>query len=142
MYTFLNSAHSGLRWLVLLSILSALIFSLINIKKSGIEKPQKMAYLFSLVFCHIQLLIGIVLYFISPKVNFENTFSNPASRFFTVEHTIGMLLAIALITIGYSKSKKSQRHKTIFIFYLFAFVIILASIPWPFRTELGVVDWF
>ncbi len=142
MYTFFNSAHSGLRWLVLLSIMGALIFSLTNIKKTGIEKPQKLTYLFSLIFCHLQLLIGLVLYFISPKVNFDNTFANAASRFFTLEHTVGMLLAVTLITIGYSKSKKSQRHKTVFIFYLFAFVIIMASIPWPFRTELGVVDWF
>ena len=126
-------AHSGLRWLVLLSILIAIIFSIINLSKSEIQKKQKIVYLIALIFSHIQLLIGLILYFTSTKVLFSSdTMSNKIVRFFTVEHTLGMIIAIALITIGYSKSKKMQSHGKIALFYSIALLLILVSIPWYF----------
>ena len=139
----LVSAHSGLRWLVLLSLLVAILVAFLSRKNNSIEKKQKISYLLALVFSHIQLLIGIVLYFFhSGKVVFSSeTMSNPITRFFTVEHLLGMVIAIALITIGYSKAKKQQSNKKIFSFYLIALVIIFASIPWPFREALGVMNW-
>jgi hypothetical protein len=58
----------------------------------------------------------------------------------------GMILAIALATIAYSKSKKiedhNKKHRIVMMGYTFALIIILASIPWPFRTNLGVTTWF
>jgi hypothetical protein len=56
-----------------------------------------------------------------------------------------MLVAIVLITMGYSKSKKAatdaEKFKKIKVFYLIGFILIVASIPWPFRTALGG-SWF
>jgi hypothetical protein len=56
-----------------------------------------------------------------------------------------MLIAVVLITIGYSKSKRAntavEKFKPIKIFYLIGLIIILASIPWPFRANLGGA-WF
>ena len=139
----LVSAHSGLRWLVLISLLVAISIAFFSRRKKSIEKNQKISYLLALILSHIQLLIGFVLYFFhSGKVAFsKDTMSDPVSRFFTVEHLLGMVIAIAVITIGYSKAKKQQSNKKIFSFYLIALVIIFASIPWPFREALGVMNW-
>ena len=66
-------------------------------------------------------------------------------RFFTMEHLVMMLLAITLITMGYSGAKRmsdsKRQHKRIFTFFLIALILILASIPWPFRTALGAHNW-
>lgn len=135
-------AHSGLRWLVLLSILTAIIVSILNLQRSEIQKKQKMIYLIGLIFSHTQLLIGIVLYYTSEKVVFASeTMGDKIVRFFTVEHSLGMILSIILITIGYSKSKKMQSHRKIAWFYSVALLLIIVSIPWPFR-DLGVFNWF
>jgi hypothetical protein len=62
-----------------------------------------------------------------------------------MEHLVGMLLAIVAITIGHSKSKKgvdaAAKFKAIKVWYVLAFILVLAFIPWPFRTELGA-GWF
>ena len=77
----------------------------------------------------------------SPKVQFsENTMSNGLLRFFTMEHTLMMLIAIILVTIG-NRMAKTGNAKRVFWYYFIALVIILAAIPWPFRTELGA-GWF
>ena len=66
---------------------------------------------------------------------------NPVTRFYSVEHISMMLLAIAIVTIGYVRAKKHEalpaKGKTTFWYYLIALIIMLASIPWPFRAELG-----
>jgi hypothetical protein len=70
----------------------------------------------------------------------------PFSRFFTVEHTLGMLIAIILIHIGKAQARKQisdkAKHKRTLIFYLLALLIILASIPWPFRQVGAGSHWF
>jgi hypothetical protein len=92
--------------------------------------------LFTMISMHVQLLIGLALFFMSDKVNFSQM-KDAMYRFFSVEHTTMMLIAILLVTIGHSKSKKAteeaKKHKTIFIFYGLALLLVLAAIPWPFR---------
>jgi len=140
MYNGLLAAHSGLRWVVLILLLAA-IFNAFSKKKSGVWSPKdKKIALFTLIFTHIQLLIGLVLYFQSPKVSFASgVMSESIARFYTVEHISLMLIAIALITVGYSKSKKAatdaKKFGAIATFYLVGLILILASIPWPFRIE-------
>jgi multisubunit Na+/H+ antiporter MnhB subunit len=67
------------------------------------------------------------------------------ARFYGVEHILMMIIAVVLLTIGYSKSKRqelaSKKHSTVLIFYGIALLLILVSIPWPFRAELGG-NWF
>ena len=86
---------------------------------------------------HVQLVLGLVLYFISPKVNFDQI-SNSLTRFYTIEHTVGMLLAIVLVTVGRSRSRRMSgdalKHRTVAIFYGIGLLLILVSIPWPFRN--------
>lgn len=146
MYEILKSAHSGLRWLVLATLIIAIVNSL-GKTKGGItfSARDKRKALFALIFTHIQFLIGIVLYFISPKVVFDGaSMKSDVLRFFLVEHSVMMLLAVVLITVGYSKAKRTamdgKKFKSIMIFYLIGLLIILAAIPWPFRALGG--SWF
>lgn len=143
MNEILNFTHSGLRWVVLILLLMAIINAFIA---GSYEKRHKMINLFAMVTLHIQLLIGIVLYFISDRVKFFDGWMKEASyRFYGMEHAAGMILAIACITIGYVKSKKgntsSEIYKPIKLFYIIGLILILASIPWPFRSNLGG-SWF
>ena len=97
------------------------------------------------MFIHIQLLLGLVLLFISPKVNFSpDSWSNAAVRFYTMEHSLMMIIAVVLVTIGGAKMKRIEnytgKYKTMLIYNAIALLIILAMIPWPFRG-LGA-GWF
>ena len=135
----INHLHSGLRWVVLI----LLIWAIANaFSAKYFEKKQKMVNLFAMVTLHIQLVIGLIQYFTSAKVQFsEGWMQNPLLRFYGMEHLAGMLLAIILITIGYSKAKRKEndadKFKVIRLFYSIGLIIILLSIPWPFRANLG-----
>jgi ABC-type xylose transport system permease subunit len=145
MYEILKHTHSGLRWVALILILWA-IFNSITAKE--FTKREKLVNLFSMVSLHTQLILGLILYFISDKVKFfDGWMKEPAGiyRFYGMEHLAGMVIAIALITVGYVKSKKgnspAEIYKPIKLFYIIGLILILASIPWPFRANLGGA-WF
>lgn len=131
-------AHSGLRWIVLVLLLWAIVNAFIKTGKNTFTPGDKKLYLFTLIFIHLQLVLGIVMYFMSAKVNFEVMFENKMFRFFGLEHTVGMLIAIALFTIGYVKAKKAsdanKKHRIVRNYFLIALIIIIAMIPWPFRN--------
>jgi len=138
MYSALIHSHSGLRW-ILLILLVVTIFTAFG-KRDGkvpLSAGDKKLSLFTLIATHLQAVIGLLLYYVSAKVEFSaNTMSSPTFRFFTVEHTLMMLIAIVLITMG-NRHAKAGNAKKLFSFYLIALIIILAAIPWPFRTALG-----
>lgn len=146
MYNGLLHAHSGLRWLVLFFIIWALIQAISGfLGKRDYTKADRISALLALNFCHIQFLVGLILYFISPKVAFaEGMMKNDVLRFFTMEHVLMMVIGIALISIGFRSAKKLEeagaKHKKVMIFYSIGLLIILAGIPWPFRN-LGA-GWF
>ena len=135
----INHLHSGLRWVALI----LLIWAIANaFSAKHFEKKHKLINLFAMVTLHIQLVIGLIQYFTSAKVQFSTDWmQNPLLRFYGMEHLAGMLLAIILITIGYSKAKRkvndADKFKVIRLFYSIGLIIILLSIPWPFRANLG-----
>ena len=142
-YSIIKNLHSGFRYIVFVLVVVAIIQSLIGLlgKKPYIEVNRKIN-LFALISAHTQLLIGIVLYFISPYVQFNSgTMKNETTRYFTVEHWVMMLIAIILITVGYSKSKNKvlpeAKHKTIAIFYFIAFLVIVGAIMAGHLPVLG-----
>ena len=145
MYTGLLHAHSGLRWVALI----LLIYSIINAfqkKNSGAftNKDRKLS-VFTLMSIHIQFVIGLILYFISPKVSFASGFmKDTILRFYAMEHILMMLIAVVLITVGHVKAKKAsedaKKFKLISTFFLIALLLIIAAIPWPFRNLGGA--WF
>ena len=138
MYTGLVHTHNGLRWVVLLLLVAAVFVAARRWQgnKSFTEGNRKL-YLFTLISVHLQLVLGLLLYFISPKVNFDGL-ANRVIRFYTVEHITIMLIAITLITVGYSRSKRAtgdtQKHRLVALFYAFGLGLIVAAIPWAFRN--------
>lgn len=143
LYKILTSSHSGWRWVVLILLLAAIVKAFSGWKKrKDFTAGDKKLAMFAMIAFHLQWTFGLILYFISPKVAFiEGFMKNSMLRFYGLEHLLGMTIAFVLITIGHSKSKKMEegpeKFKKIFVFYLIALIIILASIPWPFRTALG-----
>lgn len=133
-YSIFRQLHSGFRYIIFVLLIAAIIQSLLGwLNRKPYTELNRKINLFTLISAHTQLLIGIVLFFISPNVQFNaNTMKNDTTRYFTVEHWVMMLIAIVLITIGYSKSKKivmpESKHKTIAIYYLIGLLIIIGTI--------------
>lgn len=142
MYPGLQHAHSGLRWIALLLILWVIITAIQGLGKSahanaGLRRPS----LFAMISVHLQAVLGLGLLMMSTKVMFSGEMmKSPVHRFFTMEHTLMMVIAIVLITIGHGKAKAGLAKPTLW-YYLIALLLILAAIPWPFRAELGG-SWF
>jgi len=133
-------AHSGLRYVVLALLIAAIFVAYSNWKNRS-EGDSKI-YLFAFISTHVQLLLGLVLYTMSAKVNFS-LISEKVFRFYSIEHVFMMIIAIVLITVGRIRSKKltgAAKHKTVLYYYALGLIIILAAIPWPFRN-LGAA-WF
>ncbi|MFY0253791.1 hypothetical protein ACDQ55_07520 [Chitinophaga sp. 30R24] len=144
--------HSFLRWAIVLAGLWAVIRSLKGVAgKTPFTATDSKAGLFFMILCDIQLLVGLLLFFWASPLstaglsNMGAAMKNPVLRFFTVEHEVMAIIAIALVHIGKSKIKKAatdaQKHKLGLIFFGLAFLLILALIPWPFREVLGK-GWF
>jgi hypothetical protein len=142
MYRAIYYLHSYWAYMVILVVFLATINALIGVfsKKPYGAKDFRIS-LFALICTHLQLLIGLILFFVSPKIVWfsENVdmgliMKNSTMRMYNVEHPLLMIIAIALITIGYSKHKKklssAPKFKTLAIFYTLAFAAILAMIPW------------
>lgn len=131
MYSILKSAHSGWRYIVLILLVIAVINALAGWfgKKTYTEGNRKLN-VFTLISAHIQLLIGLVLYFFSPFTKLP--MSDAIGRYFKAEHTAMMIIAIVLITVGNAKSKRVSdavdKHRNIAIFFGLALVLIIVSI--------------
>ncbi|WP_396165189.1 hypothetical protein [Flavobacterium sp.] len=136
MYDFLQKFHSGWAYLALLLLVITVLNSVIGLssKKEFTEKDRKIA-LFGLVFIHIQLLVGLILYFVSPLGKASlGQMSDASLRLTSLEHPLINIIAIVLITIGWSKHKKAatseSKFKSIAVFYGLGLVLIVARIPW------------
>jgi len=136
MYHFIQKFHSGWAYLALLLLVIAVINSFIGMssKKVFTDKDKKIA-LFGLIATHIQLVVGLLLYFISPLGSASfGVMAESDLRLTWLEHPLINIIAIVLITIGWSKHKKAEtgttKFKSIAIFYFFGLLLILSRIPW------------
>lgn len=145
MYTGFQHLHSGIAYIVLAVLLFSFIYALINFlqKKPFTEKVRK-ASLAGLIAVHLQLLIGLVLYVISPLglSNFSGEAMGDAmSRLYMLEHPLTMIIGIILITVGYSKAKRgtgdATRYKKLLIYYGVGIALILLRIPWSVWPPIG-----
>ena len=145
MYTGLLHLHSLLRWVILILLLEGIYQAFA--KNKGLQKVS----LFLLISAHITLLLGLYQWIFSKTVGLKvlienmggmgNVMKNSFSRFWAVEHFIGMLVAIVLITIARGKAKKDNYDAAKWL-YLIALILILASVPWPFREVGAGRTWF
>ena len=145
-YSFLVHFHSITRWLLLLGLVLSIITAFyFFIAKKETGKSVRQIHFFTGTISHIQLLLGFVLYFISPRVVFSSeTMKYAATRFYAMEHVTMMVIAIVFITIGMMRARRAKTAKkyfwSIFLFYLIGLLLILSAIPWPSGKIPG--GWF
>ena len=136
----MKEIHSYWAYLVLIMCIFSVINAILGLskKREFTDKDMRIG-LFTLIVSHIQLLIGLAWYFMSPwykalKEDAASVMANKELRLLAVEHPITMILAIVLITIGWSKHKKkttdSAKFKTFVIFYGIGLLLMLSKIPW------------
>ena len=138
MYHILQKAHSGWAYIVLLLLVFAVVNSLVgkSSKKEFTAKDRKIA-LFALIATHLQLVIGLILYFVSDlgyKQLSGAAMKNAELRLTVLEHPLVNIIAIVLITVGWSKHKKAANNESkfnsIFVFYGLGLLLILSRLPW------------
>ena len=154
MYTGSLHLHSLLRWVMvgLLIFLTLRSFMGRSDGRAFTTQDRKMV-LFLMISAHLQLLIGLYQYFVGTwgikqfdSLSMGEVMKNPMSRFFAVEHLTTMLIAIVLITVANSASKKAVEDKAkwnrLFWLLSIAFVLIMVGVPWPFRVIGMGRSWF
>lgn len=141
MYAILKNIHSYWAFFVLIILVLAIAnaFSGMGSKKSFENKDLRIS-LFGLIFSHIQLLIGLILYFVSPwfaqwsNLGIGGVMKDPQARLYLVEHLTTNIIAIVLITLGWSLHKRQTEDRKKFsrigIFYLIGLLLLLSRIPW------------
>ncbi len=139
MYEFIQKFHSGWAYLALLLLVIAVLNSVIGmVSKKEFSSKDRTIALLGLIAAHIQILVGLVLYFVSEvgmkAFSNEGAMKNPALRLTMLEHPLINIIAIVFITIGWSKHKKvtssEAKFKPISIFYGVGLLLILSRIPW------------
>lgn len=141
MYQIIQTVHSYLAYVVLALLFFAVanaIIGLVGKKMFTLEKDFRIS-LFTLILSHIQLVVGLLLFFISANgLQAIQTLGmgglNAAARLLAVEHPFINIIAIILITIGWSRHKKfmeaDKKFKSIALFYGLGLLLILSRIPW------------
>ncbi|GAA0872959.1 hypothetical protein GCM10009117_21060 [Gangjinia marincola] len=142
MYTALKHAHSGWAYIVLIVLIIATANAFIGFVRKREYRPTDFRLgLFTLIATHIQFLIALVLWIISPlglalwqNNSMKDLMGSSALRLYAVEHPITMIIVVALVTIGYSKHKKkltsTPKLKTLTIFFSISLILMLSRIPW------------
>ncbi|NHM02683.1 hypothetical protein [Flavobacterium difficile] len=132
----LQSIHSTLAYAVLAVLLIAVINAFLGLSaKRNFTKKDRSLSLVALILTHIQLVVGLAVWVTSPLgKEAMSQMSNAALRLTAVEHPLVNILAIALITIGWSKHKKEEssngKFKKIGFLYFAGLLFILSRIPW------------
>jgi hypothetical protein len=142
MYYTLITLHSLVRWLLLISLLLAIYQSYRGWLAARVfTRWDNTLRVLTVTLAHVQLTIGVWLYLVSPLIsNFLNNYSATVGvrsiRFFGMEHSLMMILAVTFITIGGSQARRrsvaGKKFKAMAIWFTIALVIIFVSIPWPF----------
>ena len=141
MYSLLKNLHSYLAYLVLLVLILAILNAFIGkVKGKDFESKDLRLSLYGLILSHIQLLIGLILYFVSPWFNqwsnlgVGGVMKAAQARLYLVEHPFTNIIAIILITIGWSLHKRQsdpgKKFLRIALFYGFGLLLLLSRIPW------------
>lgn len=139
MDTFLNTLHSYNRYLVLAAMVFVLIRSYNGwLNRKPFEKADNTASVALLGLAHLQALIGLIMYAFTSTwtqtafANFGAAMKDPMQRYFAVEHISAMLIAVALIQVGRTLSKKAtddvSKHRKLAIYTSIALVIIVGTL--------------
>ena len=147
MYNVLLSLHSILRWVILLLLIMNIVRHITAANKPFDNMDKKLS-LWLMIAAHITLIIGLYQWF-AGALGYQNIKENGMQtvmkddtyRFFAVEHAVGMIVAIIVITIARGVYRKNitdvKKHRRSLILYIIALVIILALVPWPGMQHVG-----
>lgn len=151
MYPFLLSLHSLVRWFVVLSLAYATWHAWRGWKtKRGFTKRDNAIRMWTASIAHIQLVLGLWLYSLSPFVHtffraYPESIHEREIRFFGLEHIFMMVLSIVLITIGSIKTRRRtddvQKFRTMYVWFGIALLLIILSIPWQFSPFTSRPYW-
>lgn len=139
MHTTLIGVHGGLRWLIVLVGLIAFVRHLQGMQ-GGVPfaRARKVGVAFTALM-HINLLIGVVLYGVSPLIkgamaDMKGAMRIPDTRFIVAEHPLIMVVAVILVTIGGIVAKNAAddavRHKKGALFIGAVLALLAYGIPW------------
>ena len=142
MYATILTIHSLFRWLVLLSLCYAIFRAYRGYRTNSFFSnwDNKLRH-WTATIAHVQLIFGVLVYLKSPIIqfyfsDFKHLISNWELTFFGLFHSILMLTAIVVITIGSAKAKRkktdTEKFKIMFVWFSIALIIIFIAIPWPF----------
>jgi hypothetical protein len=142
MYPTVLLLHSWLRWAVVLLGLIATVRAIAGAMsgRSWLRADERLNRIFVGVL-DLQMLVGLVLYFLLSPISkaalsdFGAAMSQPAMRYWAVEHWVGMVVGIALAHVGVARARRTAdgaiRHRVVATFFVLAMIAILASVPWP-----------
>jgi hypothetical protein len=142
-HTIFLTLHSILRWLVLVFGLLAIIRAVngLSFKRGYTAQDNKIGMWYT-ISMDIQVLLGLILYFFTSPItttalqNFGGAMGNPSARYFLVEHSVLMLLALVVVHVGRVLVRKApeaaSKHRRTAIWFTLSLVMVLAAIPWPF----------
>ena len=138
--------HSVIRYFIMLFAVIVVCQSLVGMmKKQTFKNSNKLPLLLLMLFCDLQLLFGFVLYYYklidTNLLTGGEVMSHTYTRFFGVEHSVAMLVAIICVHIGYATAKKSiadeRKFKRIFWCSFIALAIFMAMTPWAAKQVVG-----
>jgi len=141
--------HNLLRWVILILLVISIIKSYSGWQQKRVFTPaDKKTWLFTMIAAHITLLIGLYQWlfgrygvFVTSPPAGVSVMKDKFYRFFWVEHPTGMIISIILITLGHGMAKKTvpdtTKFKKAFWYFTIALLVILITVPWPFRQIVG-----
>ncbi len=140
-YDILKHSHSGLAYLVLISLLFATIYYFtLAASKKNLNIKSKTTALITMIIVHLQFVFGIGLYFISPIVkqalgNISGAMKSENLRLYAVEHPMVMLIVVVLVTIAHRRVKNAAIHErklgySAGVLFIISLILALSRIPW------------
>lgn len=149
MQTGLVHLHNLLRWVILILLVFSIIKSYTGWQQKKIfTSGDKKVWLFTMIAAHTTLLIGLYQWafgrygvFVTSLPEGVSVMKDKFFRFFWIEHPTGMIISIVLITMGHGMAKKAvpdeTKFKRAFWYFTIALLVILITVPWPFRQIVG-----
>lgn len=146
MYEFMIYVHSWLRWIIVLAGVIATILALgAWMRNRGLEKKNRILNGVFVGSLHLELLIGLLLYFVYSKLihigemDMGAIMKDSTARYWNVEHITTMIIAVVIAQIGSSWSKKARTPRKASgraaLFFGVAILLIFVTIPWPFKSR-------